>query len=147
MVITGGAWTKFEEPQPEVQGQEDPVYWHNTGKFHKWERTKLQPAKRARDLAPFPAGKALTDTDNHGHSVTNPGYWWSKKKYYEAEPRKLREEFWGRWKRTSLQGGKAPLDLHEGREPLLRIHIPPSRSQVHGSHQRTWRLTRSTTQR
>ena len=54
------------------------------------ERTKLERAKRsadlrARGLATFSAGKALLEAEEHGDSATDPGYWWNKKKYDEAE--------------------------------------------------------------
>lgn len=55
---------------------------------------------RARDLAAFPAGKALLEAEDHGDSAMDPGYWWSKKKYHEAGYDKLREDFWERGKGT-----------------------------------------------
>ena len=88
----------FQKPPPEVKDHgdsvTDPDYWRSKKKIYsaqlkiELERTKLERAKRsadlrARDLATFPAGKALWEAEDHGDSATDPGYWWNKKKYYE----------------------------------------------------------------
>ena len=157
----------FQKPPPEVEDHgdsiTDPAYWRNKEKLYsaqldaELQRTKLERAKRsadsrARDLATFPAGKALLDAEDHGDSATDPGYWWNKKKYYEAEYDKLQEEFWERWKRTHLQGGETPLESLQGGEspPEARNASRPKTRARKSSAPRerpSARVTRSTTQR
>ncbi len=140
----------------------DPDYWWGKEKFYRaqlkaeLERTKLERAKRsadreARDLATFPAGKALLDAEDHGESLTDPGYWWNKKKYYEAEYDRLREEFWERWKRTHLAREEASLQSQEHGEPppeALKTSRSKTRAQKSAPKtRRSARTTRSTTRR
>ena len=121
------------------------------------ERTKLERAKRfadsrARDLATFPAGKALLEAEDHEDSATDPRYWWNKKKYYEAEYKKLKQEFWEQWKSTHLEGGETPLESLEGGESPSEA-LNPSRPKTRARKSsapiecRSARVTRSTTQR
>ena len=157
----------FQKPPPEVEDHRDsitdPDYWWSKKKFYsaqfdsEFERTKLERAKRsaesrARDLATFPAGKALLEAEDHGDSATDAGYWWNKKKYYEAEYHKLRKEFWERWKRTHLESGETPLDsLKGGGGPskVLSNFRPKTRARKSSApvERRSARVTRSTTQR
>lgn len=141
----------------------DPAYWRNKEKLYsaqlkvELQRTKLERAKRsadsrARDLATFPAGKVLLDAEDHGDCVVDPGYWWNKKKYYEAEYDKLQEEFWERWKRTHLDGGETPLESLEcGESPpeALNASRPKTRARKSSAPRErpSARVTRSTTQR
>ena len=158
---------KFQEPPSEVEDHgdsvTDPAYWRNKKKFYsaqldaEWERTKLERAKRsaesrARDLATFPAGKALLDAEDHGDCATDPEYWWNKKKYYEAEYDKLQEEFWERWKRTHLDRGETPVEsLERGESPpeALNTSKPKTRARKSSApiERRSARVTRNTTQR
>ena len=157
----------FQKNSPEVEDHgdsiTDPAYWRNKEKFYsaqldvELEKTRLERAKRsadsrARDLATFPAGKALLQSEDHGDSATDPGYWWNKKEYYEAEYRKLREEFWERWKRTHLGGGAPPLkSLRGGESPpeALDTSRPKTRARKLSAPKelRSARTTRSPTQR
>ena len=140
----------------------DPDYWWGKEKFYRAqlkaevERTRLERAKRsadreARDLATFPAGKALLDAENHGESLTDPGYWWNKRKYYEAEYDRLLEEFWERWKRTHLARGEAsPQSLEHGESPpeASITSRPKTRARKSApTEHRSARTTRSTTRR
>ncbi len=140
----------------------DPDYWWSKESFYRAqlkaevERTKLERAKRsadsrARDLATFPAGKVLLDAEDHGDFVTDPGYWWDKKKYYKAEYDKLRKEFWERWKRTYLGRGEASLQSLEHGEPpaeASKTSRPMTRARKSTPiERRNARTTRSTTQR
>ena len=143
------------------RGLHDPDYWRSKKKLYsaqlkvELERTKLDRAKRsadlrARDLATFPAGKALLEAEDHGDSATDPGYWWNKEKYYEAEYDKLQEEFWERWKCTHLESGETPLESLEGGESpleILNIFRPKTRESSAPVERRSARVTRSTTQR
>ena len=158
---------KFQEPSSEVEDHgdsiTDPAYWRNKKKLYsaqldvEFERTKLERAKRsadsrARDLATFPAGKALLEAEDHGDSATDPGYWWNKKKYYEAKYKKLKQEFWERWKRTHLEGGETPLEsLERGKSPseALNTSRPKTRARKSSApiERRSARVIRSTTQR
>ena len=162
-------WSPENFPQSPTEVEDhgdsitDPDYWWNKEKFYsaqldsEWERTKLERAKRsadsrARDLATFPAGKVLLDAEDHGDSVTDPGYWMNKKKYYEAEIDKLEEEFWERWKRTHLEGGETPLESLKGRETppeALNASRPKTRARKSSAPRErpSARVTRSTTQR
>ncbi|KAF6232005.1 hypothetical protein HO173_009842 [Letharia columbiana] len=131
----------FQKPPPEVELQRT-----------KLERAKRSADSRARDLATFPAGKALLDAEDHGDCVVDPGYWWNKKKYYEAEYDKLQEEFWERWKRTHLDGGETPLESLEcGESPpeALNASRPKTRARKSSAPRErpSARVTRSTTQR
>ena len=155
----------FQKPPPEVEDHgdsiTDPDYWRSKKKLYsaqlkiELERTKLDRAKRsadlrARDLATFPAGKALLEAEDHGDSATDPGYWWNKEKYYEAEYDKLQEEFWERWKCTHLESGETPLESLEGGESppeVLNIFRPKTRESSAPVERRSARVTRSTTQR
>lgn len=95
-------------------------------------RRQILTDLRARDLATFPAGKALLEAEDHGDSATDPGYWWNKKKYYEAEYDKLQEEFWERWKCTHLESGETALESLEGGEfppEVLNIFRPKTRAR------------------
>ena len=102
------AWENFQKPPSETKDHgdftADPNYWWNKKKLYgdllyaERVRTKLQRVKRsadrtARDLATFPAGKALLEAEDHGDSVGDPEYWLGKKKYYEAKYDELKEEF------------------------------------------------------
>ena len=157
----------FHKPPPEVEDHEDsitdPAYWWNKEKLYsalykfEWERTKLERAKlaadsRARDLATFPAGKALLEAEDHGDSATDPEYWWNKEKFYQAEYDKLREEFWERWKRTHLERRKTHLEsLKDGEfySEALKTSRPKTRARKLSVpiESRSARVTRSTTQR
>lgn len=157
----------FQKPRPEVENHgdsiTDPVYWRNKEKLYsaqldaELQRTKLERAKRsadsrARDLATFPAGKALLDAEDHGDSTTDPGYWWNKKKYYEVEYDKLQENFWERWKRTYLDGGETRVEsLERGEFPSEALNTFRPKTRVRKSsapiERRSARTTRSTTQR
>ena len=157
----------FQKPPPEVEDHgdsiTDPDYWRSKKKLYsaqlkvELERTKLERAKRsadlrARDLATFPTGKALLEAEDHGDSATDAGYWWNKKKYYEAEYDKLQEEFWERWKRTHLEIGETPLESLEGGEcppEVLNTFRPKTRARKSSVpvERRSARVTRSTTQR
>ena len=166
----GGYWwgiENFQKNSPEVEDHgdfiTDPVYWRNKEKLYsaqldvELKRTRLERAKRsadsrARDLATFPAGKALLESEDHGDSAMDPEYWWNKKKYYEAEYGKLREEFWERWKRTHLGGGEPPLtSLEGGVSPPEALGISRLESRARKlspfKGRRSARTTRSTTQR
>ena len=141
----------------------DPDYWWSKERFYRTqlkvelERTKLERAKRsadlrARNLATFPAGKALLEAEDHGDSATDPGYWWNKKKYYEAEYDKLKQEFWERWKRTHLDGGETLVESLERKESppeALNASRPKTRARKSSAlrERRSARVTRSTTQR
>ncbi len=158
---------KFQEPSSEAENHgdsiTDPAYWRNKKKLYsaqlkvELERTKLERAKRsadsrARDLATFPAGKALLEAEDHEDSATDPRYWWNKKKYYEAEYKKLKQEFWERWKSTHLEGGETPLESLEGGESppeALNPSRPKTRARKSSApiERRSARVTRSTTQR
>ena len=131
----------------------DPTYWWSKEKYYRaeywaiYEKTKLERVKRyadctARDLATFPAGKALIEAEDHGDSAVDPGYWRSKKRYYEAEYDKLEEEFWKRWKRTYLEG-------EESLTEVLNTSGPKTRKQKSSApiERRSARVTRSTAQR
>ena len=157
----------FQKPAPEVEDHgdsiTDPDYWRSKKKLYssqldvEFERTKLECAKRsadlrARDLATFPAGKALVEAEDHGDSATDLEYWWSKKNYFEAEYKKLKQEFWERWKRTHLEGGETLLESLEGGEfppEALNTSIPKTRAPKSSApiKRRSARTTRSTTQR
>ena len=157
----------FQKPPSEVVDHgdsiTDPDYWWSKEKLYtaqldaEWERTKLERAKRsadsrARDLATFPAGKALLDAEDHGDCATDPEYWWNKKEYYEAEYDKLQEEFWERWKRTHLDGGETRVEsLERGESPpeALNTSRPKTRARKLSApiERRSARTTRSTTQR
>ena len=157
----------FQKPPPEVEDHgdsiTDPDYWRSKKKLYsaqfkvELERTKLKRAKRsadlrARDLATFPAGKALLEAEDHGNSAIDAGYWWNKKKYYEAEYDKLQEEFWERWKRTHLEIGETPLESLEGGEcppKVINTFRPKARARKSSApvECRSARVTRSTTQR
>jgi len=157
----------FQKSPPEVKDHgdsiTDPDYWRSKKKLYsaqlkiELERTKLERAKRsadlrARDLATFPAGKAFLEAEDHGDSATDPGYWWNKKKYYEAEYKKLKQEFWERWKRTHLEGGEIPLESLECGEcppEALNASRPKTRARELSVpiERRSARVTRSTTQR
>ncbi|MCJ1456653.1 hypothetical protein MMC28_007015 [Mycoblastus sanguinarius] len=159
-------WSPENFPQSPTEVEDhgdsitDPDYWWNKEKFYsaqldsEWERTKLERAKRsadsrARDLATFPAGKALVEAEDHGDSAKDPGYWWNKKKYYENEYKKLKQEFWERWKRTHLQGGETILASLEGEEcppEALNASRPKTRARKSATIE-CRRITRSTTQR
>jgi len=151
------ALENFQEPPPEVEGHgdsiTDPEYWWNKERFYsaqleaELERTKLERAKRsadssARDLATFPAGKALLEAEDHRDSATDPEYWWNKIEYYEAESYKLRQEFWQRWKRTYLDGEGFPFEALNDSKPKTR-----ARQSSATKERRTTRSTRNTTQR
>lgn len=98
----------FQRSPPEVEDHgdsvTDPACWQNKEKLHsaqldaELQRTKLERAKRsadsrARDLITFSAGEAVLDVEDHGDSATDPGYLWNKKKYYEAEYKRLKQDF------------------------------------------------------
>ena len=94
----------------------------------------------------------MLEAEDHGDSATDPGYWWNKKKYYEAEYDKLQEEFWERWKRTHLEIGETPLESLEGGEcppEVLNTFRPKTRARKSSVpiERRSARVTRSTTQR
>ena len=160
LTIDGDYWwslENFQKPPPEVEDHGDSItdldYWQSKKKLYsvqlkiELERTKLERAKRsadlrARDLATFPPGKALLEAEDHGDSATDPGYWWNKKKYYEAEYDKLQEEFWERWKRTHLEGREFPPEVQN----TFRLKTGARKSSA-PVERRSVRVTRSTTQR
>ena len=166
----GDSWWSLENFQrhpPEVEDHgdsiTDPDYWRSKKKLYsaqlkvELERTKLERAKRfadsrARDLATFPAGKALLEAEDHGGSETDADYWRNKKIYYGAEYNKLQEEFWERWKRTRLGSGETPLESLKGGEgpsKVLNNFRPKTRARKSSApvERRSARVTRSTTQR
>ena len=170
MAKDGDSWWSLENFQRGPYGVEDhgdsitdPDYWRSKKKLYsaqlrvELERTKLERAKRsadsrARDLATFPAGKALLEAENHGDSETEAEYWQNKKKYYGAEYNKLQKEFWERWKRTHLGSGETPLESLEGGEcpsKVLNNFRPKIRARKSSAHvnRRSARATRSTAQR
>ena len=170
LIKDGDYWwslENFQKPPPEVVDHgdsiTDPDYWRSKKKLYsaqlkvELERTKLERAKRsadsrARDLATFPAGKALLEAEDHGDSATDPEYWWSQKNYYEAEYEKLKKEFWERWKCTHLEGGETPLESLEGGESppeALNTFRPKTRARKSSApiERRSARVTRSNTQR
>ncbi len=156
----GDCWwslENFQKPPPEVEDRgdsiTDPAYWRNKEKIYsarldaELQRTKLERAKRsadsrARDLATFPAGKALLDAEDHGDSAIDPGYWWNKKKYYEAEYKRLKQGYWERWKRTHLEGGESPPEALNTSRPKITARKPSAPIERCSA-----RVTRSTTQR
>ncbi len=92
----------------------DPEYRWNKKEYYeaKYKETELERAKRsadeaARDLAYFPAGKTLLESENYRDSAADPGYWLRKQKDYRAEYRKLKENFWACWRRVHLDGGES----------------------------------------
>ena len=131
----------------------DPTYWWSKEKYYRaeywaiYQKTTLERVKRyadctARDLATFPAGKALIEAEDHGDSAVDPGYWRSKKRYYKAEYNKLEEEFWERWKRTYLEGGESFTEVLDTSSPKIRKQKPSAPIE-----RRSARVTRSTIQR
>ena len=48
----------------------------------EFERAKRHVDAADRDLICFPAGKTLSENEDHGEHVNDPAYWWSKKIFY-----------------------------------------------------------------
>ena len=91
----------------------DVDYWRNKKEFFEtqieleFERTKEGYARNAaesvaRELATFPAGKALLEAEDQANSKTCPIDWQSRKDFYQKEYDKLEQGFWDRWKRTHM---------------------------------------------
>lgn len=109
----------LEAEGPEGSSATDPEYWRSKEKLYKacykaeYQETELERAKRrsddvARDLATFPAGKALLDAEDQRDAATDPEHWRSKERFYKAEKERLTQEFWDHWKRFHLEGSGSP---------------------------------------
>ncbi len=92
----------------------DPEYWWNKKEYYEaeYKKIELERAKRsadaaARDVAYFPACQALLESENYRESAADPGYLLRKQKDYRAKYRKLKKEFWARWRNVHLDGGES----------------------------------------
>lgn len=102
------------------ESAKEPDYWLNKEEEYRVQYIALStenPICRARlhaytvrkQLATFPAGKALLEAEDDGHAISSARSWRSKEQDYRTAYERLKQEFWNHWKQRNTDKGRSLL--------------------------------------
>ena len=124
--VSLGSWWSMDRLQGDAakwpcnSATQDSKYWWDKATYYREqtateeEKDKLDKVKHdaeniAKELATLPGGEAIFHATDLGPILDDLSLWHQKKKYYEAEIERLRQQFWTEWRSRIFDGERTRL--------------------------------------